>query len=319
MRVDVAVQSFRKPESLVYTLLTLHAHCRDGVDAVFVNDDRSSDGTVDAYRAPGLARALAPWRLRVRENGVNTGTRLVIPAGVRPRHLGRLEHAREALRQWRRTGRLGLDRADVRYQWALDETDKDRLLVLHDDIEIRGDVVGLYGRALDALPRPAVVGDLGQCWRCAFAAEGCTPARIVAGHRPDPAWPRTVRRAGDHPYACRVNEWCALVSVRAARELAERRGLLFGNYDGRADVAAYWFATAVGDGYGFSDPLPTPEARAAYYLHGWQGMSGHSVWVDQGQGRREYPRERIRAALRERFGFDWEERIGRTAAPTGPA
>jgi hypothetical protein len=25
-RADVAIQSFRKPESLVYTLLTLHAH-----------------------------------------------------------------------------------------------------------------------------------------------------------------------------------------------------------------------------------------------------------------------------------------------------
>ena len=67
-QADVAVQSFRKPESLVYTLLTLHAHCASRIGTVWVNDDRSEDGSVEAIERLRASGRLAPWDVRLRVN-----------------------------------------------------------------------------------------------------------------------------------------------------------------------------------------------------------------------------------------------------------
>ena len=37
---------------------------------------------------------------------------------------------------------LLIERGDVRYQWALDSTDKEYLFVLHDDVMVTGNIVG---------------------------------------------------------------------------------------------------------------------------------------------------------------------------------
>ena len=37
MKVDVAVQSYKKPESLVYTLLSLKKHCGKHIDTIYIN------------------------------------------------------------------------------------------------------------------------------------------------------------------------------------------------------------------------------------------------------------------------------------------
>lgn len=41
MKIDVAVPSYKKPESLIYTLMTLKKVAGDLIDAVYINDDCS--------------------------------------------------------------------------------------------------------------------------------------------------------------------------------------------------------------------------------------------------------------------------------------
>ena len=38
MKIDVAVPSYKKPESLLYTLMTLKKVAGDLIDAVYIND-----------------------------------------------------------------------------------------------------------------------------------------------------------------------------------------------------------------------------------------------------------------------------------------
>jgi hypothetical protein len=47
--IDVAVPSFNKPESLIYTLLSLKKSCGDYIDTVFIQDDCSDKGVVSHY------------------------------------------------------------------------------------------------------------------------------------------------------------------------------------------------------------------------------------------------------------------------------
>jgi hypothetical protein len=310
-RVDLAIQSYRKPASLLYTLMTLKRHCGGHVDTVWIRDDCSNDGTVDAYTRPSVLEYFAPWRIRVRVNTVRTGWRHVRVPGSSYRSW------------WRDRAVVKAADDDVRYQWAITNTDKAHLFVCHDDVEFRGDIVGLY--LSRAAPGTFVVGDLGQCWRCGNyrephglripgttqvearrASGGCTPARLLQGYRP-PRWPRTPSTS-EGRWVCRVNEWSALVDVRIAREIERRAGVLFGNYYDGADCAAFWFKTGVRLGYTFDDPRAPDvlwaddDPRQTYYAHAWQGHSGHSVWVDQGRGLAAYDADGIRRRMIEQFG-----------------
>lgn len=42
MKVDIAIQSYRKPELLILTLLSLKSFSGEHIDTVFINDDGSS-------------------------------------------------------------------------------------------------------------------------------------------------------------------------------------------------------------------------------------------------------------------------------------
>jgi hypothetical protein len=292
-RVDVAIQSYRKPESLLYTLMTLKRESGGHVGTVWISDDRSDDGTIAAYASPSVIEYFAPWQIRVRVNTVRTAWHHVRVPGSRYRSW------------WRDSAVVAASSDDVRYQWALANTDKAQVFVCHDDVEFAGDVVGLY---LDrATPETFVVGDLGQCWRCGNREQAaCTPARLLRGDRP-PHWPRTPPTSQGR-WVCRINEWSALVNANIARLIARRTGVLFGNYYDGGDCAAFWFKTGVRLGYRFDDPLALEgpsvgaDPRRAYYLHAWQGHSGHSVWVDQGQGLAAYDGADVRRRMREQFG-----------------
>ena len=301
--VDVAVQSYKKPELLLHTLLSLRAHSARHIDAVWINDDLSDAWVVDAYRSSDFARALAPWRIRVRHNTRRMGWWYRPVRGLRPRYMP----LRRRLRHWWRSvtdSRYGsVPRHDIRYQWAIDGTDKDFVYVIHDDICFRADVLGTYLEAMVTLRRPSVVGELGQCWRCDWARQGCTPEAVSAGRLPSARWPANAGERGD-PWPCRMNEWSALVCVDAARQIEAAHAVLFGNYDNRGDVGAYWFALAHRMGFEFADPLPTSAQRTACYVHA-DGGSGHAVWVDQGSGKKTYDRAHVIQKLEHDFGFVW--------------
>jgi hypothetical protein len=305
MLVDVAVQSYRKPESLLYALMTLKQHCAERIERVFIDDDQSPRDVLDAYRSARVIGWFRPWELVVRRNRHRVGRLPAFVKGYRPAYLSDgMFRIWGAWSIWNRR-RLYVDRQDIRYQWALETSDKPFVFVMHDDIEFRGDVVGRYLEHAATLVRPAIVGDLGQCWRCMYHAEpyGCDPSRIMAGQRPSTAWPIGDPTSRINYRPCRINEWSALVSTEAARHIAEVDRVFFGNRDDDGDTGAYWFHRAVEHGYAFGDPMPTPKERARYYRHGWQGHPGHATSSGPRGTRPRYDPAFVLQAMRDRFGL----------------
>jgi hypothetical protein len=306
MKIDVAVQSYRKPESLIYTLLSLHRHSRDAIDTVWINDDRSGGDVLAHYRRLEESGSLSPWKIRVRENTCRMGWWVSFVRGYRPAYTGLWFRLKRMAWNWYKNGSAYVEKEDMRYQWALSHTDKKYLLVIHDDIEFKQDIVTLYLASIQAVSERAIVGDLGQCWRCDFREQGCDPQKLLMGYRPSALWPSTKVKANSHAWACRINEWSALLNVQVANEIAEKEKIFFGNFDANGDTSAYWFSRVVHAGYGFDDPLPTAHSRAPYYKHWDGGITGHSAWVDQGKGKTPYDGLRLRRDLKQEFGYDME-------------
>lgn len=306
MKIDVAVQSYRKPESLIYTLFSLHRYCRHTIDTVWINDDRSGGDVLEHYRRLDESGALSPWNIRIRENTCRMGWWVSFVRGYRPAYASLWFRLKRMAWNWYQNGSVYVEKEDLRYQWALGHTDKPYLLVIHDDIEFKQDIVSLYLTSMMSEPDRAIVGDLGQCWRCDFQEQGCEPQKVLTGYRPSPIWPSTQVKANSHAWACRINEWSALLKVQVAREIAEAEKIFFGNYDANGDLSAFWFSRLVRAGHGFDDPLPTASSRAAYYKHWDGGITGHSAWVDQGKGKTAYDGLRLRRDLKQEFGYDMD-------------
>lgn len=317
MKVDVAVQSYRKPESLIYTLMTLKEVAADLIDTVYINDDCSNDGTVEIYNSPEVREYFKPWKLNVRTNTKNVGVEQVYMYKIRPDYMNWWFLLTKFKRFF--NPKTTHNKDDVRYQYAIDNTDKKYLFIIHDDVKFIKDVVSLYLNAFANDDNLAVVGDLGQCWRCKFA-EICSPKELIGGNRP-PHFPLTPKHSAENfnPHKgfsrdCRINEWSCLIDVEKSRQITNKYGCLFGNYYRYSDIGAFWFCKLVEHGFGFHDPLPSkalksqletcPE-REDYYVHAWQGHPGHSVWADQGSGIVAYNKEEIIDLMKKQFNFDY--------------
>jgi len=310
VQVDVAISSFRKPESLIYTLLTLHRHSRDRIGTVWMTDDRSDDGSVNLLTDPALMERQAPWRINLhvarRRGGI--GATLVTPRMAWQLLLPDLSWPHRLRSGWFAVTRGLRDARDIRYEAGLAGSVAEHVLLLHDDVEVRGDVAGLLQDRLTADPGLGIVGPLGQCWRCGWYP-ACSPHMILSGGRPGrvgaPDWPLGPPASGlsrrRHDRACRINEWCCMIRSDAARQLA-REGIHFGNAEDGGDTGAYWFAAAIARGWRFDDPfLDEPQDR--WFHHGWQGHPGQDVWSDDPGRRRTYDAGAVRTRLWEEFGF----------------
>lgn len=319
-KIDVAINSYKKPESLIYTLMTLKKVAADLIDTVYINDDCSDNGAYELYTHPAGAEYFKPWKLDVRVNTHNVGIKEVYVRGYRPAYMRTLKFM---LSNWKRfySSAYSHNREDIRYQYALDHTDKDYLMLMHDDVMYLQDVVSLYLQTLRSDDKIALVGELGQCWRCRFA-DICNPQKIMQGERPSPYWPLTpspktkdIRNFNPKQAfsrECRINEWVSMVNVKNAREITEKSRSFFGNMYKHADTGAYWFGMLVDLGYKFSDPFIATNSQVKdYYDHAWQGHSGHSVWVNQGDGKSKYNAAEIIDRIRREFGFEMPEIVGK--------
>lgn len=319
MQIDVSVPSYKKPESLLYTLMTLKAVAGDMIDTVYINDDCSNNGAVEVYNSPQVREYFKPWKLNVRTNTRNVHITPVYVRGYRPDYM----NFKFMLSKWWKffDPKQPHERHDIRYQYALDNTDKKFMLIIHDDIKFIKNVVELYLNTFKKNPNLAIVGDLGQCWRCKFT-NLCSPKKIMQGFRPSKYWPLTPVKdnlsefnpAEGFTRACRINEWCCMVDVEKCREVTERKRCFLGNMYKNSDTTAFWFGKMVEMGYEFSDPIPSDALTSQldrspehdeYYIHAWQGHSGHSVWADQGNGIAVYNKDEIIDLMKKQFNFDY--------------
>lgn len=303
-QVDVAVQSYKKPESLIYSLLSLHRACKAHVDQVWINDDQSKGNILEIYQSEALRAALFPWKINVRENQRRMGWWVSFVKDYKPKYLTLWNMLKRMAWNYYKNNQIYVAKDDIRYQWALNHTNKDYLFIMHDDITFKGDVIERYMATITQMTRPAIVGDLGQCWRCAYKQLGCNPSKILKGYRPSVHWPFTKVSKGDHQWACRINEWSALVSVSCTKFIKEKHRIFYGNFDNNGDTSAYWFSVAVSEGFSFDDPINNSE-RNQFYVHWENGITGHSVWVNQGLGKSSYDAALIKNKLQEDFNFTW--------------
>ena len=301
-KVDVAIQSYKKPESLIYTLLSLQKYSKTHIDCIYINDDQSGAETLRYYTDPRFLQRMAPIQIKLRVNKKHfPPAEFIYTYSKEPLLPFSL---RKAVRFMRKIlSGMCTTTDDIRYQWAINQSNHSKLLIIHDDIEFHADVVSYYVKQFKKDPNLIVVGPLGQCNRCSHAAEGCTPAQIMKGIFPSDIFPKTRPFVGSkkqYERACRINEWCCMIDVPKARKIAAH----FGNYADGADVAAFWFGEIIKAGYAYLDPHPTPEEQSAYFLHCWQGHSGHSVWEDQGLGIKIYQKDMIKQRIKDEFGYD---------------
>ncbi|MDD7681146.1 MAG: hypothetical protein PUJ06_11685 [Stecheria intestinalis] len=311
MKVDVAIQSYKKPESLIYTLFSLKKCCGNLIDTIYINDDCSGNGTIDYYLNPRLSDALAPIKLKVRENELASGfnvTLMTKESFSKKSFINKLQ-----LLGYIPIHRLKFHKTsdDVRYQWAINNTDKKYLFIIHDDIKFFDNILKIYLDRITSNSKLAIVGDLGGERLCPFGPCGdkCSPKKILNGDYPCKTWPVTGTRSIFHTILgrkrrdCRINEWCCLINVDIAHEIYNKYGVFFGNYEAGGDVGTYWLDRALKCGYTFDDPVPDFEERKKWYLHWWQGFEGHEVWVDYGRGKQTYQGEMINQLTYKEFEY----------------
>lgn len=304
IKVDIAIQSFKKPELLLYTLLSLKKYDQKLIDEVWIQDDSGDNGdTVKFYQSKSFRDALHPWKINVKSNTQRGGWWFTPVKGLYPKYLSLFKRILFSLRaKYRGTG-FQLLRENSRYQSAIDNTNKKYLLVIHDDIVFYKPFIQDIVTQFLKDEQLAIVGDLGQCWRCEYQQRGCTPQKIVQGYRPSQAWPNIESDMNGHKWPCRINEWCTILNVEVVREIEKKYQVLYGGYDNHGDIAAYWFSLVNKEHYKFNDIASSNEEKAKIFLHA-DGGSGHSVWVDQGEGKKVYDPEHIKHEIKKDFNVE---------------
>lgn len=131
-------------------------------------------------------------------------------------------------------------RQSIRYQYGWEKTNKDHILIIHNDTHFHGDVIGAL---LANIGDSVAIGHVGQCWYCPAAFTGRCGSDQHMDYRPSfkelrELYMRTKAPEGSlmrayhlprlhsmfekQPWPlpeCRVNEWCALIDMKKARPI----------------------------------------------------------------------------------------------------
>ncbi len=159
-------------------------------------------------------------------------------------------------------------RHSIRYQYGWEMSDKDHVLIIHNDAFFHDDVVGPM---LEAIGDHVAAGHIGQCWYCPAAFENKCDSDRYMDYRPDFAELNQLYKRANPPEGrqvrayhlprmhelffkqpwplpeCRVNEWCCLVNMKIARKLTVPEGKVmpFGAFINVGkqilDVGCQWF------------------------------------------------------------------------------
>jgi hypothetical protein len=242
--VDVAINVYGKPYQTAVTLFSLVRQSGTWIDKLYFIEERRQPAGTD----------LGPLKRALQQLGKPV-------VYYRPWFWfwvdNELRHRRWLKYRWFRWA--------TRYQYAWEKTDKNYLLVTHNDMLFTGDLVGTY---LKEVGNNAGIGQIGQCWNCpAFTAQLCEPTRYTEYQ---PTYQEVKELIAEYPPArpqlyetldprdpwplpeCRLNEYVALINLAVARPATMPEGsvLPFGTYGG-LDTAILWFREMNQAGYMF--------------------------------------------------------------------
>ncbi|WP_345026255.1 hypothetical protein [Ravibacter arvi] len=285
--VDVAISVYGKPYQTAVTLLTLLRHSDFWIDKIYFLEERKQPEPSDFNF---IYKVLGERVLRYKP---------MFWFGYKPPRRKLLSFA-----PYRRS---------VRYQYAWEKTDKKYLLLVHNDVYFKGDLVFEYLKYIDDY---AGVGKIGQCWNCpAYAAQLCNGDNY---QNFKPTADEIFRLASLHPGArtkiysqvvdieqpwplpeCRLNEYVGMINMEHARNVTLPRGKItpFGIHN-PVDTGVKWFQQMNQVGYNFYNVDYDPFAT-----HSWVSLknSGNNSLSDRGLYRHE---ESIALkCLQEEFGI----------------
>ena len=223
-QIDVLINVCGKPYQTALALLTLERVSGHHIDRIWFVEENTKDLDVDIHTGrhgfvlDRLAHKISYLRPEVWHYCF----------ALEPEKLGDLTY-----------------RQAIRYQWGWESTDKDHVLIIHNDAHFHGDVVGAM---LDGIGDHIAIGHVGQCWYCPAAFTGkCGPdsymdyrpsfAELQDLYKKTRAPEGSLMRAYHLPRMhdcfvrqpwplpeCRVNEWCALIDMKKARPLTVPKG-----------------------------------------------------------------------------------------------
>lgn len=267
--VDAVVNVYGKPYQTAVTLFSLLKHSGKWIDKIyFVEERKQPEGAEFRFILEALADRIIHYRPKI-WLWVNT------------------LKARKLLLKSR------LFRNAVRYQYGWEHSDKNYLLILHNDVLFTGDLVGEY---LDNIGPHTGIGRIGQCWNCpAYHGKLCYPemyteykpsyeelmdiAERFAAVRKD-KYKKVVDKARPWPLPeCRMNEYVTMINLKKARPDTVPFGSAppFGSYN-IVDLGIEWFHSLNNQGHSFAHFDYDP-----YAIHSWISLknAGHDALFNQ--------------------------------------
>jgi hypothetical protein len=289
--VDVAISAYGKPYQTAVTLFTLLKHSGEWIDKVyFVEEKKQPEPTNFQFIFDQL------------------GSRMVYYRPYFWFWYNKVSKPLQKLRPYRQA---------IRYQYAWEKTDKDFLLLLHNDVYFSGDLVGQY---LENINGHTGIGKIGQCWNCpAFSASICD-GNSYTSYKPDykSIMELTAKFPGsrshlyenviqkDVPWPlpeCRLNEYVAMINMRKARPATAPFGKAtpIGVHN-KLDTGVAWFSDVSNAGHTFANFDYDP-----YAIHSWVSLknAGHDAMFNKDLYK--YEESVALQCLRDEFGIDPEK------------
>jgi hypothetical protein len=285
--VDVAINAYGKPYQTAVTLLTLIKHSGDWINKIyFVEEAKQPEPANFQFLLDLLSDKIDYFRPDV----------WLWTNNVKFNFLLKFTRYRYA----------------IRYQRAWEKSDQKYLLVTHNDVYFKQDLVGRY---LNDIGAASGIGRIGQCWGCpAFAAKLCHP-EIYTDYKPN--YEEVMRIAKEYPQArtsqyhkvvdpaapwplpeCRLNEYVALINLEKTRKdtIPLGKGSAFGSSD-RLDTAVKWFADMNNMGHTFKH-----FDYDAHAIHSWVSLknAGHDALFDKDLY--QYEESVAKEVLKNEFG-----------------
>lgn len=287
-KVDVAVNVYGKPYQTAVTLLTLLKHSGEWINKIYFIEEKFQP---EPPRFQPLLDKLGDKVIYFKPRS------WFGPGNPKFKFLTKLKKYRHG----------------IRYQYAWENSDQEFLLVTHNDVYFKKDLLKAY---IEQIGEASGIGRIGQCWNCpALAAKKCDSESYTA-YKPD--YKEIVTMANTYPQArtgryaevidpkkpwplpeCRLNEYMAMINLNKTRKdtIPKGKGSAFGSNYG-LDTGVKWFADMNNMNHTFRHFDYDP-----YAIHSWVSLKNAGIAAQYNIELYQYEESVAKKVLNEEFNF----------------
>lgn len=252
-KVDVSIAFYGKPHHTIIAIKSLIEHCGEHIDTIYLARERVQphNDYIGIYKVIDYFR----------NTGVNLSVyypRYFIPVG---------------LSDYERTKSDSRFRHSIMFQYPLEITDKEYLVVMHNDMLFHRNIVGEMIKLIKESPQHTIgVGSVGQCWSCPAGPNWGNKCNSNRYEHYVPSLEEAIELTEKYETPrrdiqlkvlkegrvhllpeCRLNEYCALIDVQKYRKETLPHGDLgcYGGSWGGVDLGTVWSHEIYKRGYKF--------------------------------------------------------------------